>query len=429
MRRLVSARAGCIDTPAAHPYLPRMTGKSPLAVLAALTLSFAAAQADWLHYRGPAQNGVSPEKGWSAQLPAGGPRVLWKASLGKGTSSVTTSGDRAFTMGFADGKDVVYCLDAKSGKALWRFDYPSELAPQMFEGGPRSTPTLDGSRVYVLGQEGQLFCLDAASGRKVWEKHFVKDFGGRRPEWGFSGSPLVSGNLLLCDVGASSGSTVALDKTSGKVVWKNGGDMPGYASPVVATLGGKATVIVFKADHLVGHDLKDGSELWRAPWKTDYDVNAATPLVLEGDRIFISSGYNAGCALIQVSGGKATELWRNKKLRAHVNTPVPVGGHLYGIDGNTGGGNLVCLDVASGEQKWVEKSVKGGALIAADGKLIVLTERGELVIAEASPAGFKALSRAPVLKKRCWAQPTLDAGRLYLRDNEGEIVCLDLSGR
>jgi outer membrane protein assembly factor BamB len=187
-------------------------------------------------------------------------------------------------------------------------------------------------------------------------------------------------------------------------------------------------VVVFKAGHVIGLDLKDGRELWRSAWKTDYDVNAATPLVL-GDKVFITSGYNTGCAMVSIAGGKATELWRNKNLRAHVNSPTVWGGNIFGVDGNTGGGNLVCLDPATGERHWEEKSVKGGALIAVDGRLIQVTEKGELVISEASPGGFKQLHRSKVLAGRCWVQPTLADGRLYVRDNEGELLCLNLAAK
>jgi outer membrane protein assembly factor BamB len=384
------------------------------------------AHGNWPHYLGPTQNGVAPADG--ATLPSSEPKVLWKTSVGKGTAAVTVSGNAAFTMGNLGDKDVIHCLDARTGKELWKHEFPQKLDPNMFEGGPRATPTVDGNRIYTVSHEGDLWCLDATNGKKIWYKHYQKDFGGVRPDWGYAGSPTVSGNLLLCDVGGSGASTVALNKATGDVVWKSGNDKPGYASPVVGQLDGKLTVVVFKADQLVGYDLAKGQELWRTGWKTSYDVNAATPLLVGNDRVLISSGYNAGCALIQVKGGKATELWRNKNLRAHVNTPVPAEGYVYGIDGNTGGGNLVCVELATGERKWEEKSVKGGSLIRVDGKLIVLSEKGELVIADASPGGFKAGLRAKVMDKRCWVQPTLSGGRLFVKNNEGDLACLDFGG-
>ena len=386
------------------------------------------ARADWLHYRGPTMNGISPEKGWNSQFPSGGPKVLWRENLGIGTSSVTVAGDRGYSMGNLNGKDIVYCFDAKTGRVAWRHEYPLALDPNMFEGGPRSTPTLDGGRVYSVSHQGDLWCLDAATGKKVWYKHYQKDFGGRRPEWGYAGSPTVEGKMLLLDAGGKGSSTVALDKTNGNVIWKAGDDEAGYGSPVAATIGGKRTVVIFKASHLVGLDAATGREFWRTEWKTSYDVNAVTPVIVS-DRILISSGYNHGAALYAVNGGKLSQVWTNKKLRSHFNSPVVLQGAIYGIDGDAGGGNLVCLDLETGEQKWIEKSAKGGSLISADGKLIVLTEKGELVIADASPSGFRAVSRASVLSKRCWVQPTLVNGRLFVRNNAGDLHCLDLGAK
>ncbi len=396
-------------------------------VAASLLLLSTAARADWPQYRGPSQNGVSGEK--LNATAANAPAVLWKTNVGKGISSATVLGGRVYTMGNTGGTDNVYCFDAKSGHEVWRQQFAVSLDPKLFEGGPRSTASVDGSRVYIVSHLGDLRCLDAATGRKIWERNFVRDFGGRRPGWGYSGSPLLSGALVICDAGGPDAATVALDKLTGKVVWKSGSDQPGYATPVLAELAGQPTVLSFRAAELVGCDLKSGHELWRFPWKTDYDINAATPLVIGSDKVFISSGYNSGCALLQIARGQATQLWRNTNLRAHFNSPVAANGFIYGIDGNAGGGNLVCLDVATGDRRWQEKSVKGGAMILADGKLIILTEKGELVICEASPDGFHPLSRSRVLDHRCWAQPTLDAGRLYLRNNEGDLVCVDVSAK
>lgn len=409
--------------------LPPSACRSPLATViaaAGLWLLPALASADWLHYRGPTQNGVVAEKGFNAQFGQEGPKELWKASLGTGTASVTVSSDRAWSAGNLNGKDVVYCLDVKTGKEVWRHDYDIELDPNMFEGGPRATPTVDGTRIYMVSHKGDLRCINAADGKLVWSQQYQKDFGGERPQWGYSGSVTIEGNLAIADVGGKGASTVAFDKATGKVAWKSGDDAPGYASPVVATIDGKRTVVVFKAEHLVGLSLQDGKELWRTPWKTEYNVNAATPLVL-GNQILISSGYNTGAALYSVAGGKISQVWKNKNLRSHINSPVPLNGAIYGLDGKTDG-NLVCLDLASGNVKWTEKSVKGGALILADGKLIVLTEKGDLVTAAADPGAFKPISRAKVLDKRCWVQPTLSGGRLFVKDNEGNLRCLDLHG-
>ncbi len=413
-----------------NPPHPMKTPLAParfriLPALAIIVLLAPAGRADWRSYRGPMQTGVSAEKGIRADFPADGPKVLWKANVGVGTSSMTISAGRVFTMGNRGGKDHVLCLDAKSGREIWNHAFPLDLDKRNFEGGTAATPTIDGNRVYTVSHQGDLFCLDAASGRKIWYQHYQRDFGGRRPQWGFAGSPTVAGNLLILDVGGKGASTVALDKTTGKVVWKSGDDEAGYATPVVATIGGRPTVVVFKASDLVGLELKSGRELWRTKWKTNYDVNAATPIVV-GDRIFISSGYGSGCALIEISGGNAVEKWRNKNLKAHFNSPAFSNGYLYGIDDQANPkAPLVCLDFATGQEKWSERNV-GGALIAADGKLLILSERGELIIAEETSAAFRPLMRAQVLGKRCWVQPALAAGQLYCRNNEGDLVCLSV---
>ena len=401
-----------------------MTRTLLLTTLAGFCHLISTASADWTHYRGPTSNGVSAEK--LPALPAGGPKPIWKVAVGTGTSSVTVSGERVFTMGNTGAKDVVWCLDAKSGGVVWKHEYALDLDKRMFEGGTAATPTIDGNRVYTVSHQGDLFCLDAATGKPVWYKHYQKDFGGKRPQWGFAGSPTVEGNLVIVDVGGKGASTVALDKATGATVWKSGDDAAGYASAIVAVIAGKKTVVMFKASQLVGLELKDGRELWRGEWKTNYDVNAATPMVV-GDKVFVSSGYGAGCALFEIAAGGATERWRNKGIKSHFNSPALFQGHVYGIDGQAGAGSpLTCLDLASGATKWQEKTVGGGALVVADGKLICLTEKGELVIGEAVPTGFKALSRSQVLGKRCWVQPTYASGRIFCRNNEGDLVALEL---
>ena len=404
-----------------------MNGPRLSALLTALCISIVAANANWLHYRGPTQNGIVAEK-LPLALPSA-PKVLWKARTGTSTAGVTVSGDRAFTMGNYDkSSDVIVCLDVKTGKEVWKHEFPLALDPNSFEGGPRSTPTVDGSVVFSMSHQGDIWALNAATGKPVWYKHTQKDFGGKRPGWGYACSPLVEGNLLLIDAGGDGSSTLALNKTNGEVVWKSGSDSAGYASPVVADIGGHRTVVMFKANALVGLDVKDGKELWRTPWKTSYDVNAATP-VIAGNSVLISSGYGTGAALFEIGGGGASQKWRNKSLRAHFNSPVVYQGAIYGIDGNTGGGNLVCLDLASGAVKWSEKSVQGGSLILAGDKLVCLSEKGELVIADAAPGGFHASLRAPVMEKRCWVQPTLSGGRLFVKNNEGDLACLDLGAK
>ena len=204
----------------------------------------------------------------------------------------------------------------------------SRSIPRQFEGGPAGTPSIDGDRVYTLSHEGDLFCLAASNGKVLWRKNLLRDFGGSRQRWGYAGSPLVDGNLVIVDSGGVGASTVALDKTTGALKWKAGDDEAGYSSPVAFDLAGTRCIAVFKADALVGLNAANGQEMWRYRWKTSYDINAPTPMVF-GDKIFITSGYGTGCALLQVSPGKATQIWRNKNMRSQLGSPVLVRGlHL-----------------------------------------------------------------------------------------------------
>ena len=397
---------------------------------ALLLLAVPAAADDWPFFRGPHYNGVSAESGWTARWPAAGPKVAWRADVGIGASSVVVVGDRVITMGSRkdENEDVVWCLDATSGRVLWQFVYPSKFNARQFEGGTASTPTVDGSLVYTLGYEGQVHCLGVEDGRAVWRKHLVDDFGGRYSSWKYAGSPLVTGGLVIFDTGADGNSTVALDKATGRKVWGAGDDLAGYATPIPFEHAGRRGVLVFKARAMVAHDLAAGRELWRIEWKTYYDCNASTPTVL-GDKLFLSTGYggrSARGALFQLGEGRPRQIWLNQDLETKMNSAVLFEGHVYCVSERSGG-QLMCFDLRDGSVVWAEPSFAPyGTLMIADGKLVVLDEEGDLVIADATPAGYRELARAKVLNGRCWVMPVLSNGRIYARTNHGDLVCLDV---
>ena len=399
---------------------------TPSLVLFVVTASFFllpfAHALDWPQWRGINRDGISSEKISPASWGKDGPKQLWKKEVGTGVSSVVVRVGHLYTMGNKGGTDVVFCLDASTGAEIWRHTYSQGVEARQFEGGPAGTPTVDGDRVYTLSHEGDLFCLSATSGKILWSKNLQRDFGGIRQKWGYAASPLVDGNLVILDAGGPGASTVALDKITGAVKWKAGNDGAGYSSPVAFDLGGVRSVVIFKADALVGLNSANGQELWRYPWQTSYDVNAPTPIVSD-NKIFITSGYGTGCALLQVRPGKVTEIWRNKNLRSQLASPVLVQGYIYGIDGNVGGGELRCLDFGSGEVKW-RQNIGGGTLIAAGGYLLVLSERGELIVVEASPTNYREVARAQVLGGHCWVTPAVADGKIYCKNNQGSLVCL-----
>jgi outer membrane protein assembly factor BamB len=258
----------------------------------------------------------------------------------------------------------------------------------------------------------------------VWAKELQRDFAARPPRWGYAGTPLTIGNLLIVDVGGPGASTVAFDKGSGKMMWKEGNEAAGYAAPIGFEHRGTKSVALFNSSGLVVREVATGKEIARNQWKTSYDVNAATPII-DGDKIFIASGYSKGGALLQLDATDAKVLWQSKSMRSKFSSPVLWKGNIYGFDEST----LACLDFASGELKWSQAGLGMGTLLVADGKLIILSESGELVVAEASPSAFKPIARAKVIKGRCWVVPVLSDGRLYAKNNDGDLVCLDFSGK
>lgn len=378
---------------------------------------------DWPQFRGPGRDGVSREIGLLKTWPANGPRQLWRVPLGDGFSGISVAGGRLFTL-YAKGKDeLAVAHDTATGREIWRVRIDDKYESDM-GGGPRATPTVDGNLVYALSANGQLHALDTATGRRVWARDLKRDFGAKLPQWGVSTSPLVEGNLLLLDVGGSSGkSAAALDKKTGKTVWTSQSDQPGYSAPVAITVGGVRQVLFFTGTALTALTPADGKLLWRVPWRTDYDVNAATPIFVAPDKVFISSGYDTGAALLRVKpNGPPDEVWRSRGMKNQFSSSVLHGGHLYGFDNKV----LKAMEAATGKDKWRQSGLGHGSLIYADGHLIVLSESGQLTLVEASPAGYSEKAKAEVLSGKCWTAPTLANGRLYVR-NESEMVALEMA--
>jgi outer membrane protein assembly factor BamB len=376
---------------------------------------------DWYRWRGPDLNGISKEKGWNAQWPADGPKQLWKASIGTGFASFSVSQGRVYTMGNRNNTDTVFCLDAHTGKVIWQHSYPCPLDPKFFEGGPCATPTVADSRVYTFSRKGDLVCLDAAKGSVIWSKNLNQELGLAIPTWGCASSALVEGNMVAVNMGSAG---VALDRESGKVLWASDKSPGAYATPVPLMIGRDLCLAIFSRESLITVKAGGGQQLWRYPWKTSYDVNAADPIVA-GDQVFISSGYDHGGTLLKVSGHGAEKVWENKNMRNHFDTCVLWQGHLYGPDDN----GLRCLAFDTGELKWTCGEFGKGSLMIADGKLVALSEKGELMIAEPTAAEFKPIARAKVLTGKCWTTPVLSNGHIYCRNAVGDVVCLDVSGK
>jgi len=379
---------------------------------------------DWPQWRGPGRDGVSHETGWLEQWPASGPPVVWKANVGIGFSSFAVANNRVYTAGNANSADTIFCLDAHSGKVLWQHSYPSDLGDKYFEGGATATPTVDGNRVYTSSRWGDVFCFDAASGKVIWSRNLATDSGLRVPGWGFAGSPLVFNNLLVLNMGEAG---VALDKQTGATVWKSANKDSGYSSPLPFERDGKWFALLGSGQAYIAVDLQSGAEAWRFHWVTQYGVNAADPIV-DGDRALISTGYGKGAVLLKMAAGEPQVIWKSKVLHTQLNPAVRVGPYVYGLDGDTTqSASLKCIELATGAQKWEEPAVGMGGLIVADGQLILLTERGELIVAPATPDGFKVAGRKQVLGGKCWTAPVLANGYIFCRSARGDVVCVDVT--
>ena len=412
---------------ATRPRVPLLALLLAGALGAAALAATATGKADWPQYRGPQRAGLSQETGLLKSWPAEGPKALWRVPLGDGYSGISLSGGLAFTMYSKGGEEFAAAFDAATGKEIWKVRIDTARRDD-FGDGPRSTPTVDGETVYAVGASGALFALKAASGDPIWTKDLKKEFGAPVPQWGVSTSPLVEGDLLLLDAGAGKGkSLVALDKKTGATRWTAHSDRPGYSSPLAATFQGVRQILSLAGSSLVSVAAADGKVLWSVPWETSYDVNAAMPVLIPPDKVFISSGYDKGGAVYRVKkegdAFKAEEVWNNRVLKNHFNSSVHYGGYLYGFDDAT----LKCVDAATGEEKWRQRGFQKGSLLIADGHLVILSEAGLLLLAEASPTAFKEEGRLQVLEGRTWTMPSLAGGKLYLR-NQKEMVALSLEG-
>jgi outer membrane protein assembly factor BamB len=403
------------------------------AVLLLAISSYASFAWDWPQWRGPNRNGVSSERigtNWFGQ----GPLERWSASVGTGFSGISVARGHAYTMGNATNTDWVWCFDARNGRLLWKHSYPAQLSPQWYEGGPGATPTVDGNRVFTVSKWGDIFCFDAVGGSIVWQRDLRQD-GIKPNRWGFAGSPLIWRSLVIFNAGSTG---IALDRNSGQIVWCNGTNATGYASPTLFRVGGTESVLIFAAQHLVALDPGTGTERWRFPWKTDWDTNNSDPTVYD-DCVFLSS-FSRGCSLVSLKTGTPEPLYDSKVVCNNLSPGVLLGRYYYVFSGEAKKDTeLRCLDLPSGQLEWSTKEPSFGSFLSTEGNLLVLTEKGDLLVfgAEAAGQGDKTglirktepVARAKVLSGTCWTPPSLANGLLYVRNARGEIRCLDVSGR
>jgi outer membrane protein assembly factor BamB len=389
-------------------------------------------QTDWPAYRGARRDGVV--KSWAKVFDASWdwtfkpPHLLWKQPVGGGYAGFAVVGNLAVTIEQRWDQEVIAGYDTATGRERWTYAYPALFSEKLGGKGPRATPTIANEHVYALGATGMLTCLDAFTGNKKWVVDILED--NDNLAWGMSGSPLVYDDVVVVSPGkqrAAGATLVAYDRATGQKRWAEGSARAGYSSPMLVTLSGKRQIIVFDGEGLASYDDRSGKELWRVPWETNQGINVAQPIVLDGDRIFISSGYGVGCAMLQVAlhDGKwaVHTLWTSRAMRCKFTCPVAHEGHLYGLDE----GILVCVDEKTGMRKWREGRYGHGQMLLARSHLLILTESGELALVSPVPICRRELMRMRVFDGRSWNNPALAAGKVYLR-NDQEMACYDLTG-
>jgi outer membrane protein assembly factor BamB len=399
-----------------------------ISVASSALLCATLAAADWPQFLGPTRNAVSPETGLVKSWPEKGPPVVWEHDVGEGFSGPVVSGDTVIVFHRVGDEEVVEALDTANGKQRWKAAYATKFSAQIGrDDGPRATPLIAGGRAYTLGAEGVLLCLDLKGGKKVWEKSLAKDYELRDSYSGVGSSPILEGDRLLVNVGAKGAGIVAFDKDTGKEVWKATDDPASYSSPVAATVGGARHVVFFTRTGLVDLDPKDGKVRFSKRWRSrmEASVNAAAPLVI-GDEVFLSASYGTGATLLRLKKDDVEEVWSgDRSLSSHYNTPVQKDGYLYGLHGrqDVGTPSLRCVELKTGKVKWEKEGFGCASMILADGRIIALTEGGELVLIEPTAEEYREKSRATVLKSPpCRAEIALADGKLYARDAK-KLVC------
>jgi outer membrane protein assembly factor BamB len=405
------------------------------AALAAVA-AFGAGPAEWTGWRGPGRDALSPDTGLLAQWPPSGPPVAYRATgLGTGFSSLAIAGGRIYTMGDRQGAQSVIALTQDAGKVLWA----ARVGPTWDDeyGGPRGTPAVDGGLIYALGTEGDLVCLDAANGKEVWRKSLPRDFGGAMMSgWQFSESPLVDGDRVVVTPGAKGAGLVALDKKTGREIWRaalpdlgpKGRDGAAYSSVVVSNGAGVKQYVQLLGRGLVGVRARDGKVLWGYNKVANNVANISTPIV-KGDLVFASTGYQTGAALVKLtksaSGVDAQEVYflDGRTLQSHHGGLVLVGDHVYGGHGHRQG-FPICVELATGKVAWggdIRNQGSGSAAVVyADGNMYFRYQNGLMMLIEATPQGYreKGAFTIPDVQKPSWSHPVVVGGRLYLREQD-----------
>jgi len=397
--------------------MPAMHHTAGLILLAGV---LAAADPGWPGKRGPADDWTAPA---AASFPGATARELWRMQIGAGCSGIAVAQGVAITLGNTDNRDTVWCLDSATGAERWRVSYPSRLEPRGYEGGPNTTPCIDGERVYSLSRQGLLLCLALADGRELWRRDVAAD-GVRQPNYGFSCSPVVRDGVLMLNIGTHGR---AFACTDGRPLWSSGEVADGYASATFASIDGAPSVLTFTRSAVSAARLADGVRLWSTPWTVKHAI--ADPLVLDG-RVLVTHGYGSGSIVLALADGQREAAFPQQAFLGVLYPPIAYRGHLYGSTGDKQtAGEYRCLRAADGKLMWSDTTLGTGASIGVGPYLLVLTRRGFLALIDAAPEAFREHWRIKALPATCWTIPSVAGGRIYARDADGLLVCIEPAQR
>jgi len=398
--------------------------------MVSVVLLFAALAGDWPQFLGPTRDGVYTGSDIAPAWPSAGPPVVWKKDVGEGFAGPVVAGGKLILFHRLQGREIIECLDAATGKNVWSLEYPTAYRDDFgFDEGPRSAPVIAGGVVYAFGAEGVLTAVDFATGKKLWQVAAHQKFRSPKGWFGSAGSPLVEGGKVLVNVGAPDAGIVAFDASTGNVAWKATSDEASYSSPTVATIGGAKHALFLTRSELVDLDPATGQIRFTMPFKSrsSASVTAATPLVI-GNLVFVSASYGVGAALLEVNGSQFKKIWANDdSMSNHYSTCVFKDGFLYGFHGRQEEGQeLHAVELKTGKIMWSKERFGAGTVTLAGTRLLVVRENGELAIAPASPKEFRPSESARILGGVIRAYPAIADGRLYVR-NEHTLICVRLA--
>ena len=387
------------------------------------------ARGGWPDFRGRNRDGRYDAAPIRTDWPKEGLPLLWKQPIGLGYASFVVAGGRAFTIEQRRRQEVVAAYLVETGRELWTNSWEGEFVEGMGGDGPRATPTYDEGRVYALGALGEFRCLDAATGAVIWRKNILEENGAANLDWGMAAAPLIVDDTVVVLPGAPAGkSVVAYNKRTGQLVWSALDDRQSYTSPMLVTIAGLRQILVVSARRAMGLSAGEGRVLWEYPWDTNMGINVAQPVLLDGDRVFLSAGYDHGAAVVHLTRrGDAfavNTVWENRRMKNKFTSSLLYRGYLYGLDESI----LACIDAATGELKWKGGRYGYGQVMAAGDHLIVLSEDGDVVLVKATPDRHEEIARFSAIDGKTWNHPVIADGRLLVR-NLREMAAFDIRPR